>query len=52
MPFFQYGYFCFCGNEIKTSSNRVPDGECDMHCEENLDELCGGHWRIYIFTNE
>lgn len=52
MFFFQYGYFCFCGNEIKILFNCVLDGECDMFCEENLDELCGGYWRIYIFMNE
>lgn len=50
--FFQYGVHCFCGNEIKTSSNCVPDGECNMFCQGNRDELCGGHWKIYIFRNE
>lgn len=52
MTFFQYGIHCFCGNEIKTSSNRVLDVECDMSCYGNKEEYCGGYWRIYIFTNE
>lgn len=50
--FLQNGEHCFCGNETKTSSNRVPDRECDISCYGNLDESCGGFWRIYIFTNE
>lgn len=50
--FFQYGVHCFCGNKIKTSSNCVPDGECNMFCQGNRDELCGGNWKIYIFRNE
>lgn len=48
----QFGRDCFCGNDIKTSFNRVSDEECNIFCSGNTDELCGGFWKIYIFTNE
>lgn len=50
--FFQYGKYCFCGNEIKSSPNRVSDGECKKSCRGNSGEWCGGSWKMYIFTNK
>lgn len=46
----QNGIYCFCGNEILHSLTRVPDGECKMPCVGNSNELCGGSFRLYIFT--
>ncbi|XP_052693406.1 uncharacterized protein LOC128171667 [Crassostrea angulata] len=48
----QYGKYCFCGNEIKSSPNRVSDGECKKSCRGNSGEWCGGSWKMYIFKNK
>lgn len=47
---FQYGKYCFCGNEILNSPLRLPDEECNTPCVGNSYELCGGMFKLFIFS--
>ncbi|PMD44584.1 carbohydrate-binding WSC, partial [Hyaloscypha variabilis F] len=38
----EYGGECYCGNELEPGSVPATDGGCDMPCDGNLDETCGG----------
>ncbi|XP_072037180.1 uncharacterized protein [Amphiura filiformis] len=47
----QYSTECFCGVEGSNYDRlgRKDDSECDMTCEGNSDEICGGTWRMSIY---
>ena len=47
----QYSEECHCGEE-GADYNRLGlkrDHECDMDCDGNSDEICGGEWRMSIY---
>jgi C1A family cysteine protease len=44
----QYGNSCFAGNEL--GYTKVADNECNMPCEANNTEKCGGAWRNSVYS--
>ncbi|XP_053389711.1 uncharacterized protein LOC123562081 [Mercenaria mercenaria] len=44
----EYAKQCFCGHKLKYFEKK-PDSECNMKCPGNVDEYCGGSWRISIY---
>ena len=46
----QNGDECLCGND---DSNIIPthEFECNMRCNGNDDQFCGGLWRVNVYTN-
>nr|XP_022311440.1 uncharacterized protein LOC111116744 [Crassostrea virginica] len=53
-----YSYFglevddeCFCGNDIRYNPKQVATRECDFPCRRNSEEMCGGYWKILIFSS-
>ncbi|XP_052253970.1 uncharacterized protein LOC127860144 [Dreissena polymorpha] len=44
------GNECFCGNTMH-NPHESPDTECADLCPGDDSEICGGHWRIRVFTN-
>ena len=40
---------CFCGNN-PPSQNSIPDSECDSKCSGDKTQICGGHWKINIYS--
>ena len=47
----QYGKECFCGNDSH-NFQIVPDSQCNMKCSGNKDEICGGSWRMNVYSVE
>ncbi|XP_056002002.1 kremen protein 1-like [Ostrea edulis] len=44
------GFECFCGNEMNKIYKLRPRRECNMTCVGNVQETCGGLWRIEMFS--
>ena len=44
----QYGYQCFCG-DYYPAIETLPS-ECDMSCDGNTDQRCGGEWRMNVYS--
>lgn len=46
----EYGQECFCGNEILNGASQTPASDCNMPCNGNKTETCGGSNRINLYT--
>ncbi|KAI5811394.1 WSC-domain-containing protein [Peziza echinospora] len=44
----EYAGQCFCGNEFKESP--APAAECDMKCEGDAKQTCGGPARLTVYA--
>lgn len=43
---------CFCGNAIYNGGTLVPlDGNCNFNCTGNTTEICGGSYRLSVYSN-
>ena len=42
------GSECFCGDTVPTEL--APGGDCDHPCEGDISEICGGNWRMNVYT--
>ena len=45
----QMGNYCFCGNDAPTADPR-PDYECNVPCQGDIDQMCGGVWRMNVYA--
>lgn len=45
----EYAGECFCGNELKGSSS-IAESKCDMLCEGDSSETCGGSLALSVYT--
>jgi hypothetical protein len=43
----QYGTQCFAGDTL--GYTQVPDSECNMYCDSDSLEICGGTWLNSIY---
>ncbi|CAM1501446.1 Fc.00g034300.m01.CDS01 [Cosmosporella sp. VM-42] len=48
----EYGGECYCGNSLANDNTMAPDGnvQCNMKCNGNSTEICGGPNRLDIYT--
>lgn len=46
----EYGGQCFCGNEL-VGSSKIAESECDMPCEGDATETCGGGMALSVYTS-
>ncbi|KAF4581889.1 WSC domain protein [Ophiocordyceps camponoti-floridani] len=44
----EYGGQCYCGSRLLTS-DRLDDGRCDMACEGDAADICGGSWALSVY---
>ncbi|KAN0133563.1 WSC domain containing protein [Lactarius tabidus] len=45
----EFGMQCFCGSKLENSSQPSADG-CNMACEGNPSEICGGSNRLVVYS--
>ncbi|XP_063427691.1 uncharacterized protein LOC134711167 isoform X4 [Mytilus trossulus] len=45
----EYGFECFCGNVLRKDRKR-KESDCKTPCAGNKRQICGGTWRISIYT--
>ncbi|KAF2205966.1 copper radical oxidase [Delitschia confertaspora ATCC 74209] len=47
----EYGGECYCGNSLLNGGGPAPDGDvgCNMPCNGNIEELCGGPNRLNLY---
>lgn len=46
----EYRFECWCGDYKYTEHAKLPDSECTSRCSGDLKPLCGGFWRLAIYT--
>ncbi|KAK9505587.1 hypothetical protein O3M35_009603 [Rhynocoris fuscipes] len=46
----QYKYECFCSKERPTHKSVANEGECNMKCDGNSAEICGGGQRLSVYS--
>ncbi|KAF8443424.1 carbohydrate-binding WSC, partial [Terfezia claveryi] len=46
----EYGGQCYCGNDISLGKP-MPAADCNMVCEGNPKEVCGGPKRLTLWEN-
>ncbi|KAM5345868.1 hypothetical protein ACJ41O_011729 [Fusarium nematophilum] len=47
----QNGDSCFCDNRLRMDSQIVDDSKCNMHCNGNTTNVCGGKDAIEVFAS-
>uniref|UniRef100_A0A182PIG7 protein xylosyltransferase n=1 Tax=Anopheles epiroticus TaxID=199890 RepID=A0A182PIG7_9DIPT len=45
----QYGYECFCGDEVPKASAKLPDSSCNIKCPGDPKQACGGYFTINVY---
>ncbi|KAB5570742.1 putative WSC domain protein [Coniochaeta sp. 2T2.1] len=45
----EYGGQCYCGNSL-TGSELIDESECDIPCEGESKETCGGGWALSVYS--
>ncbi|KFX87861.1 hypothetical protein O988_09253, partial [Pseudogymnoascus sp. VKM F-3808] len=50
----EYASQCYCGNEFANGGAPAPDGDaqCNMPCDGNTAELCGGPDRLNVYLKD
>jgi len=44
----EYGGEYYCGNVLQAGSVPAPQSDCDMACDGNASEICGGPSRLSL----
>lgn len=47
----EYGGQCYCGNEL-VGSEKLEDSACDMVCEGDASDKCGGSWALSVYSKD
>ncbi|KAK5197016.1 hypothetical protein LTR92_002954 [Exophiala xenobiotica] len=47
----EYGGQCFCGNSLSTGAVSTTSTDCNMACNNNQTELCGGPSRLNMYIH-
>ncbi|KAM4054693.1 WSC domain-containing protein [Hirsutella rhossiliensis] len=47
----EYGGQCYCGNEL-VGSQHLDDGKCEMPCEGDASQVCGGGWALSVYSKD
>ncbi|KAK3310583.1 uncharacterized protein B0T15DRAFT_518881 [Chaetomium strumarium] len=45
----EYARECWCAQEISTLSDKFPDSACDLPCEGNKTQACGGNLKLTVY---
>ncbi|KAJ3466400.1 hypothetical protein MRS44_007058 [Fusarium solani] len=48
----QNGDSCFCDNRLRMDSQIIDDSKCNMHCNGNTTNVCGGKDAIEVFADK
>jgi hypothetical protein len=43
---------CFCGNSLASASTKVADDLCNMACQGDGTQLCGGGLTLTVYTKD
>ena len=45
------GANCYCGNTLVNQPTSASPDDCSINCAGNPQEICGGNWRINIYSS-
>jgi len=46
----EYGSQCFCGSELAAGYIQAPGTDCNYTCTGDASQLCGGFWRLNLYS--
>jgi hypothetical protein len=46
----EYGGQCFCANSLSSESSLLDGSKCDMPCEGDATQTCGGSWALSVYS--
>ena len=46
----EYGGQCFCADSLASGSSKLDDSKCDMPCEGNASQTCGGSLALSVYS--
>lgn len=46
----QFGNECYCGNRLPPATPEKPESECSMTCPGDRFQMCGGDWRMLVYS--
>ncbi|KAK4033135.1 putative fungistatic metabolite [Parachaetomium inaequale] len=45
----EYARECWCAQALSSLSEKVPDSECNLPCEGNTTQACGGNLKLTVY---
>jgi len=48
----EYGGQCFCANTLAKGSSKLDDSKCNMPCEGDSSETCGGSLALSVYSSK
>ncbi|KAL2154372.1 hypothetical protein VTH82DRAFT_3048 [Thermothelomyces myriococcoides] len=45
----EYSRECWCGQTLSSLSAKLPDSECNLPCDGNTTQACGGSLKLTIY---
>ncbi|KAK4128814.1 WSC-domain-containing protein, partial [Parathielavia appendiculata] len=45
----EYARECWCAQTLSSLSEKLPDGACDLPCEGNTTQACGGNLKLTVY---
>ncbi|KAL2161506.1 hypothetical protein VTH06DRAFT_8068 [Thermothelomyces fergusii] len=45
----EYSRECWCGHTLSSLSVKLPDDECDLPCDGNATQACGGSLKLTVY---
>ncbi|KXX75893.1 putative fungistatic metabolite [Madurella mycetomatis] len=46
----EYARECWCAQSLSSLSEKLPDSACDLPCEGNTTQACGGNMRLTVYV--
>ncbi|KAK4105465.1 WSC-domain-containing protein [Parathielavia hyrcaniae] len=45
----EYARECWCAQTVSSLSGKLPDSACDLPCEGNTTQVCGGNMKLTVY---
>lgn len=45
----EYTRECYCANMLSALANKLPDSSCDLVCQGNDTQICGGNLKLTVY---
>ncbi|GAB1310911.1 WSC domain-containing protein [Madurella fahalii] len=46
----EYARECWCAQSLSSLSEKLPDSACDLPCEGNTTQVCGGNMKLTVYV--
>lgn len=49
-PIYPHYSECFCAQYLNSLAKKLPDSECNLPCDGNSTQVCGGPLKLTVYT--